>query len=374
MSSAYEQDGKPLLRVFRFVPLGDGIDQLSTEPRSNGKVSTTIELTDFKTAYQKQCPKKPETIGSFIVEHFLEFFIGPRCPNVFLHDEARNAPLDLRQIFEHEMVAKSTPETVRVGEINFSVLHVRLSSTHIKDHVLHFCANHRVVRSEKLGRQVPNLMPRLRNDNDQEFVYAGYVESPYLDSRANSERTAFNITEDDSELLSSETTWTSIRTSILDNCRAFLSPYTEPIRARKAERIQDFVRTQAPMYRPILHLIPDELDAVSPDAPDSEVDLHLYKGFQRVESSLRDEGQRLLSQTNGQEEDIDQYRAKLQEYFEKINQVKAADLARYVCQRKAILEFLKKQLSIADDGKYPKEDRVHNIIFPMGKTSDEAAI
>jgi hypothetical protein len=128
------------------------------------------------------------------------------------------------------------------------------------------------------------------------------------------------------------------------------------------------------MYRPILHLIPDELDAVSPDAPDSEVDLHLYKGFQRVESSLRDEGQRLLSQTNGQEEDIDQYRAKLQEYFEKINQVKAADLARYVCQRKAILEFLKKQLSIADDGKYPKEDRVHNIIFPMGKTSDEAAI
>jgi len=128
------------------------------------------------------------------------------------------------------------------------------------------------------------------------------------------------------------------------------------------------------MYRPILDLIPDELDAVTPDASDSEVDLHLFRGFQRIEFSLKEEGQQLLNSTTGEEENVDEYREKMKEYFEKVSKIKAADLARYVCQRKAILEFLKKQLSIADDGKYPKEDRVHNIIFPMGKTSDEAAI
>ncbi len=46
-------------------------------------------------------------------------------------------------------------------------------------------------------------------------------------------------------------------------------------------------------------------------------------------------------------------------------------MARYVCHRKAIIEFLQKQLTIQDDGKYRREGRIHNIIFPRGKTSDE---
>jgi len=374
ISSAYNESGKNLLRVFRFVPVNDGIADASVVPTTNGHVATTIELRGFRAAYQKQCPKKPETIASYIIEHFLEFFIGPRCPDIFLHDEAGGDPLDLRQVFEHEMVSKSQPEGILVGETEFTILHVRLNSTHIKDHALHFCANHRVVYSEKLGRQIPNLTARLRDDKEQEFVYAGYVESDYLDTHASSDRTAFSITEDDSELLSSEITWTAIRKGVHEACRVFLTPFTEPVRIRKAERIQEFVRNQAPMYRPILDLIPDEANSISPDASDGEMDLHLYRGLQRIELSLKEEGQKLLNTTSGEEENVDEYRDKMKEYFEKVTKIKAADLARYVCQRKAILEFLKKQLSIADDGKYPKEDRVHNIIFPMGKTSDEVRL
>ncbi len=48
-----------------------------------------------------------------------------------------------------------------------------------------------------------------------------------------------------------------------------------------------------------------------------------------------------------------------------------SDLARYVCHRRAILDFLHKQLSIADDGKYRREERIHQIIFPLRKTSDD---
>ena len=49
-------------------------------------------------------------------------------------------------------------------------------------------------------------------------------------------------------------------------------------------------------------------------------------------------------------------------------------LARYVCHRKAVLKFLEKQLEIRDDGRYRREDRIHNIIFPMGKTSDDVPL
>ena len=218
------------------------------------------------------------------------------------------------------------------------------------------------------------MLPRFQDGTGSEFVYAGYVESGYLDSHLISGRTAFSIAEDDSELDFGEPSWTSIQKPILERCSVFLSPYTEPVRARKAERANDFVQNKAPMYRPILAMIPDELDSISPDPSDSELDLHFYRAFQRIEFSLKEEGQRLLDSTSGEEENVDEYRERMKEYFDKVTKIKAADLARYVCQRKAILEFLRKQLSIEDDGKYPKEDRVHNIIFPMGKTSDEVRL
>lgn len=51
-----------------------------------------------------------------------------------------------------------------------------------------------------------------------------------------------------------------------------------------------------------------------------------------------------------------------------------SDLARYVCHRRAVLDYLQKQLQIQQSGKYATEDVIHNIIFPMGKTSNEVGI
>ena len=68
---------------------------------------------------------------------------------------------------------------------------------------------------------------------------------------------------------------------------------------------------------------------------------------------------------------IIEYKLRIQEFFAGVEKLKATDLARYVCHRRAILAFLKTQLCLEDDGKYPKEDRIHNIVFPMGKSSDE---
>ena len=42
-----------------------------------------------------------------------------------------------------------------------------------------------------------------------------------------------------------------------------------------------------------------------------------------------------------------------------------------MCHRKAIIEFLQKQLTLANGGKYRREERIHSIIFPRGRTSDE---
>jgi hypothetical protein len=36
-----------------------------------------------------------------------------------------------------------------------------------------------------------------------------------------------------------------------------------------------------------------------------------------------------------------------------------------------VLDFLHKQLSLADNGKYRREERIHKIIFPLRRTSDD---
>ena len=86
---------------------------------------------------------------------------------------------------------------------------------------------------------------------------------------------------------------------------------------------------------------------------------------------LHSEGQTLLKREAVASDDMDEYSARLEAYFSKVTDINAADLARYVCHRKTVLDFLHKQLSVLDNGKYPREERIHRIIFPMCKTSDD---
>ena len=71
---------------------------------------------------------------------------------------------------------------------------------------------------------------------------------------------------------------------------------------------------------------------------------------------------------------VEEFTARLEAYFAMVTNLNAADLARYVCQRKAVLDFLQKLLEVQPDGKHSLEKHVHNIIFPMGKTSDEVLL
>lgn len=48
-----------------------------------------------------------------------------------------------------------------------------------------------------------------------------------------------------------------------------------------------------------------------------------------------------------------------------------AALAEYVAHRKVVLELLKKGINIKEDGKFNKEAYIHNLIYPMRRTSDE---
>ena len=165
-------------------------------------------------------------------------------------------------------------------------------------------------------------------------------------------------------------TLSELREGVLEACKSFLAPYPAPIAEKKRTRIEEFVQRDGAMYRPILGRLEYAIAKIDPEATDDEIDRHLYEGYHELQVKLRDEGQQLLVAPVPTDTELEGFEERLNRFFEEISEVNRADLARYVCHRKAIIEFLQKQLTI-QDGKYRQEDRVHNIIFPRGKTSDE---
>ena len=372
ITSQFVDGDKVRCRRFEFVSQGDGVRAMTFEESREANPSTTVRLIGFKPKYREQCPKKIETIGTHLIQHCLEYFIRPDCPLIVLRDEAGES-LNLNEQFEREMAVQSKRDRVTLDGNEFDVLHVRLHSSHANDHQVHFCADSRVVRSERLLGHIPNLKRRLQDSDGRDFVYAAYVDGSVLNDSVNAERTDFSIVEDDAELLVKTTSWGTIRSAVYESCRNFLKPYTEPIRAEKKARIDSFVANDGPMYRPIMKYVESEIDYIDPEITDDALDLKLYQTYHELQVKMRAEGQELL-QREVKGEGWDDFLRQLHDYFDKVSDINKSDLARYVCHRRAVLDFLQKQLSLGDDGKYSREERVHQIIFPMRTTSEEIRI
>lgn len=369
VTSTVKVDGKWMTRTFDFVPKGTGVANEKFNESKASERKTIVRLKGFKDKYREAAPKKIETLGTHIAEHCLEYLIRPNPPQIDLIDEANDLRLDLNELFEREMKANAKPSKYRVGTSTFEMLHVRLYTTHIDEHLVHYCANHRSVKTEKLAGRVPNLAKRLRDEDGKEFVYASYVDSPLLDETVNEERTDFNLTSLEGEMFPTPITWKQVRESAVNQANSYLAAYTEPIKRDKERRIDTFVATQAPMYAPILKYVEEAVGLIDVDADDDALDLELYKAYHKLQVDLKIEGQTLLAVSSASQNEFEKYAEEFEDYLEKVSETNKADLARYVFHRRLVLDFLHKLLGQQDDGTYAMEDRVHQLIFPMGTTS-----
>ena len=375
VDSTYRDGESFRRRTFRFVPTGDGIKDHDDQPVDASSPQTTVRLRGLRERYAAHCPKRPETVASHIAEHCLEFFIRGHCPQIELNDEAtETSGLSLNRSFEKDMIEKSETTQVTVKDKAFDITHIRLYASHDNEHQTHFCANERVVRSRKLTGKLPNLTARLKDDSGKQFVYAAYVDGELLDTSVSAERTTFAIDENAADLVPSDIGWADIQQAVDEESKRFLAPYTDPIREEKRRRIEAFVAQQAPMYRSILPYIEDRIDRIDPNVDDDTLDIELYSAYHALDVSTKQQGVTLLKEEAETADSFDDFTQRLEAYFAKVTDLKAADLARYVCQRKAVLDFLQKLLTKRDDGKYHLESQVHNVIFPMGKTSDEVTL
>lgn len=366
-STYKEADGKWFARKFVFSVTGVSKHQPeSTQPAS--KCMTSVSLLGFKEPYRKASRKTAASIARSLFEHCLWYFVRPGgAPSISIVDGPEL--IDLDQVCEAGMLTNAKEESFEVKGESFTVTHIRLRAEANREHIIGWCAGRRLVREDKLRGCIPGLFGPV-HDADGDFCYAGYVTSTFLDEKVRAERTGFDFEEDAGEFFGgSDVALSEVRAEVLKRAGAHLESYLTENRRLSRQRVEAFTANRAPRYRPILDRIPEERLQVDPDISDKDLDLLLHKQLAEIEGQLLEEGHQVMVPTDL--ESAEGYRKRLQEYLSKAEDLKKSDLANYVFHRKVIIDVLEKALKRKSDGRYSREDVIHNLIMPMGKDSNE---
>lgn len=375
IDSTYRQGLKALRRRFTFtLKAEDGIEGMTVEDAGEkATCRTVVRLVGLSGKYKECCPKSAETIARRIIEHCLEDFVHGTAPRLILSDDADGSDIVLNDIYDAEMKRHAKSETFRFEGQKFKVTHMLVPAAVDDAHRLHFCAHKRSVLAEPLPEWLPDLKTKtspIRDpDADRPLYYSGYVSGDFLDSTVTPDRTSFEPHDDG--MMFEGIKWPNLVERTVKQARGFLDPHLASVRDEKKRQIEQYVQADAPQYRPLLKHRPALIEAIPPNLPPDKLELRLYEADQTYSRELKAEYQDLLAEGDAEALDVQGYRTRFEQFIEQWNEAGMARLARYVAYRKATLAFLGEQLKLDEQGKYPLEEAIHRIIFPLRSTSDD---
>jgi hypothetical protein len=280
--------------------------------------------------------------------------------------------IDLNHYFRETFAAKASQHTFKVGESTSTLRGLRLYNPHETQHRLIYAANSREVVPEKLDKYLPNLQKKL-TDESGPFAYLGFVEGEYLNQHVNGERTNFSFPTDRSEDgMFEEITLDAIRDGALGCVSSDLQPFLEEINTEKRTTITNYITEEAPQYRPLARYMDEFIDRIPPGAKGHALEMALHEQMYAKQRELKQESHKLMEESGEAALKPEEYEAKLNSFLERENELGKSSLAQYVAHRKVILEFLEKSLQTnPETGKYPLEEIIHKIIYPMRTTSED---
>jgi len=370
IESYYLVDGKLVKMAFDFTlegdqPPGPPMESKETAPH------TIVRLVNMKSPYKEDCPRSLATIGHRLIEHCLPFFLDPKCPAVVVRDN--RGRVDLNHYFRENFTARATQHSFEVGGSIFILRGLRLYNPHETQHRFIYAANFREVFAERLEKYLPNLQRKLA-DSEGSFAYLGFIEGDYLNQHVNSERTAFSfpLNRDNTDELFDEITLEAIRTAALACVSADLQPFLQEINTEKRAAIDSYISTEGPQYRPLARYMNEFIDQIPPGAKGLALETALHEQMYQKQRDLKRESHTLMDESTKAALKPEEYEAKLNDFIERANELGKSSLAQYIAHRKVMLEFLEKSLqSDPETGKYPLEEIIHKIIYPMRTTSDD---
>ena len=359
-------DSTPVRRRFEFSLEKQEIDDTLTEFDDYTDNRTEIRLVDYQYEYRKNVNKQADTLATKIMQHCVIYLMAPDCPKITVVDIADDNTISINDLFCRSIKKSNNISTFTVQGTDFELLNIGIEDAAIGGSKLYLCANSRVVREIPLEKQIVDLDKSLFKDRG--FYYIGVVSGKVLDENVSTSRTSFDIPEESGE---GEISVQDIVDAAAEKIEEFLSDYLKEVRAQKDERIRRYISDEAPQYRHLLKYMPDRIKEIKPSLSDAKLDEELYRLRREFELQLREDNQNLMERMRNEMVMSEAYQEEFRKQVERISDANKSVLAEYVAHRRIILELLKQGIRRNDDGKYNRESFIHNLIYPMRRTSDE---
>ncbi len=367
IDSTYEESGKILKRTFSFDEQNAISNMNIKELDEFNNFQTIIKLCNFKKDYKKNCPKKLETLAREIFNHCFVYYVLDKVPKIIIKDEKDVIDLD-------DFYKEYAKKNIKVKKINLegNELIVIHSKNYISKNKLeiNLCAHKRVVQSINLNKKLNNISNKLSDENG-EFTYKAFVVSKILDNNVNNERTKFNLPENANLLdnIGMKELIEKVEYEVLD----FLNNDIKKLEKEKSNFIKEYVNNKNPKYRNLIKNYPQLFSNIPWIDDEEKLELELFKQEQSYKLELKQEGKKLQEEINSDTVDYESYTKKSIEYAEKLSDMGKSNLVDYVMHRKAVLDILSQNLKYKDGNQraYSYEKNIHQLIFPMTKTSDD---
>lgn len=370
VESTFKKNGTVVHRAFQF-DARSGVSDPEDAVLQDGTESTCVHLDGFDRKYQESTSKTIGAISNSLLEHCLWYFVRKGgAPHIIIRDGEEFVELD--NLFAGHMHHSAVVEKAQIKSRLFELTHIKFRASSGKNHSLAYCAANRLVTEENISGKIPGLFGKL-SDDAGEFVYSCYVSSDFLDEHVRAERTGFDMAEQADGMFSeTEIAFQDIRNVVLERAREHLANYLEVNIFQGKNRLEEFVSKKAPRYRPILARIPEKDLIIDPNISDKDLDITLHKHLADIERRLLESGHEIMTPKAGEE--LMEYQARLREYLQTAEDIKKSDLANYVSHRRVILDLLTVAIQRNQDGKYAREELIHELIMPMRKESNEVLL
>lgn len=367
IDSCFFSDGKCYKRAFEFALDISGINDEAVVC-DNTNLKTTVKLCSFLDKYKANSPVSIESIAIKLIQHCFVYFLNKACPQIILSDDKGNK-VNLNEFFAEKIAVEKGTDIFVIENNQFALTKIRVDGAIINSHKLYLCANSRLVEAKDLSKYIVNLDKAL--DVEEPFWCLGIVTSKYLDDNVDMNRLSFTIPETAEDGFAPLVTMNKIVTKSVDLIEEYLSDYLKPIAEEKKKRIERYVSTQAPQYRHLLKYMPAEIEKIKPGVSDEKLDAILYQLDRDFDIITKKQGQELVEELKNDVTQLDEYKRKFEEHVARISDENKSILAKYVAHRKSIIDLFEVGMYKQSDGKYVREEFMHNLIYPMRTTSDD---
>jgi len=386
IDSVCAHNGASLRRYFEFVNSSEGIVNEKISAAGSSPRETVITLKHLKEGYLQKFPRDLADLADQIIEHLIMRLISPDCPVIVLRDSSKEPTeeINLNHRFKTNFLLDNDSDSFSLNNYGFGVGLLKVQGADEKaNHSIYLSGNDRIVVSVPLSKYIPGLVEPLRDRETGElFCIKAVVSSAYLDANVNTERTRFSLRTgseaDNGADMVNEITLKEIEARAAESVKDNFAQYLDGLRVTKRARLESVVSVDMPHFLPLLSY-DAVVDSITPNQlqDKNRLNLALQKAKYDILLDAKKEVIKIqtqmdnVSEENMTPETMAEYRAGVERLIANVKTINKSELSEYVIHRRMLLEVFEKVLSRREDGKYPWEEEIHNLIFPKGKTSED---